>query len=70
MSNQTQQTPNKPINLSTDYPDVTDNELRDILDALMVIRNSTRWGKIEIVILGNDIDMITVEVTKKRKNKV
>lgn len=35
----------------------------------MVIRNSTGWGKIEVVLLANDIDTVMIQVTKKRLGK-
>ena len=53
-------------NLLSLYPQIPPDDVRDLLDALMVIRNSTGWGRIEIVLLANDIDTVMIQVTKKR----
>ncbi|MBI5954355.1 MAG: hypothetical protein HY865_22085 [Chloroflexi bacterium] len=52
-----------------EYPQIPADDIRDVLDALMVVRNSTGWGRIEIVLLANDIDTILTQVTKKRPSK-
>lgn len=59
-----------PVNLLAEYPQIPADDIRDVLDALMVVRNSTGWGRIEIVLLANDIDTILTQVTKKRPPKL
>jgi hypothetical protein len=58
-----------PVNLMAEYPQIPPDDIRDVLDALMVVRNSTGWGRIEIIFLANDIDVIHTQVTKKRTAK-
>jgi len=55
-----------PVNLMAEYPQIPADDVRDVLDALMVVRNSTGWGRIEIILLANDIDTMMIQVTKKR----
>lgn len=57
----------QPVNLIAEYPQIPADDIRDVLDALMVIRNSTGWGRIEIILFANEIDTTLIQVTKKRK---
>lgn len=66
MSNQSSQPTSDLLSL---YPQIPVDDVRDLLEALMVIRNSTGWGKIEVVLLANDIDTVMIQVTKKRLGK-
>lgn len=66
MSNQSSQPASDLLSL---YPQIPPDDVRDLLDALMVIRNSTGWGRIEVVLLANDIDTVMIQVTKKRQGK-
>lgn len=57
------------MNLTQEYPQIPPDDVRDVLDALMVIRSSTGWGKIEIVMLANDLGMMTIQVTKRPRRE-
>lgn len=57
------------ISLLEQYPQIPHDDIRDLLDALMVIRNSTGWGRIEVILLANDIDTVMIQVTNKRPKR-
>lgn len=65
-----QQTPAAvPVNLQTEYPQIPADDVREVLDALMVVRNSTGWGRIEFIILASSIEDTNIHITKKRRPK-
>jgi len=43
------------------------DDVREILDALMVVKNSTGWGRIEFIILASSIEDTNIHITKKRR---
>jgi len=52
-----------------EYPLIAPDDVREVLDALMTVRNSTGWGKIEIIILASNIEDTNILITKKRRPK-
>jgi hypothetical protein len=57
------------VNLLAEYPQIPPDDVREILDALMVVRNSTGWGRIEFIILASNIEDTNIHITKKRRPK-
>lgn len=59
----------KGVDLPKEYPQIPPDDVREVLDALMTIRNSTGWGRIEIIILASNIEDTNILITKKRRPK-
>ncbi len=55
------------MNLLAEYPQIPVDDVREILDALMVVKNSTGWGRIEFIILASSIEDTNIHITKKRR---
>lgn len=47
--------------------DIQPGELKDILEGVRTLKRGSGWGKMNLVYLNSEIDVMEVTITRKRK---